>query len=99
MAKLTKVQCENLIYVYLLHEGWLPPGTTKRNWRSVEIGNLGIDDPPLPSDPHLQKKRAALDIQKFFEVLGSKLTSILPELKKKTNTLLMLAHRCYEKQV
>ncbi len=98
-AKQTKVQCENLIYKYLLREGWLPPGTTKRNWRNVQIGQLGIDVPALPSDPHLQKRRAALDIQDMFEELSSKLTSVLPELKKKSNTLLVLAHRCFEKQV
>jgi hypothetical protein len=64
----------------------------------VKLTELGIDDPPLPSDPHLQKRRAALDLRDLFEMLGSRLASPVIQLKKKSMTLLELAEWCFSNQ-
>jgi hypothetical protein len=98
MPKLAKGQCRSLIYRYFLNEGWLPAGTTIQNWGTVTMGGMEIDDPPLPSDPHFQKKRIALDLQNLFIVLGSQVASPLSELKKATNTLADLAEWCHTNQ-
>lgn len=98
MAKLKKGQCRSLIYRYFLNEGWLPAGTTTDSWREVTIDEMEIDDPPLPSDPHFQKKRISLDLQNLFVVLGGQIPSPLAELKKKTRTLADLADWCYDNQ-
>jgi hypothetical protein len=87
MAKLKKNQSRALVYRYFLNEGWLPAGTTVESWPEVTLGDLGIDDPPLPSEPHLQSKRIKADLQGLFFVLGSKIPSPLADLKKKTMTL------------
>lgn len=98
MATLTQAQSRSLIYRYFLNEGWLPAGTTPDTWQGVTMGDMEIDDPPLPSDPHFQKKRIALDLQNLFFVLGSPIASPLAELKKKTRTLAELADWCREHQ-
>jgi hypothetical protein len=87
MAKLSKNQSRSLVYRYLLNEGWLPPGTTRESWAEVTLADLALDDPALPAEPHLQKKRVALDLRSLFLMLGSDVPSPLAELKKKTTTL------------
>ncbi|MCK4414955.1 MAG: hypothetical protein KAY32_15580 [Candidatus Eisenbacteria sp.] len=98
MAMLNKNRCKNFVYQFFLTEGWLPPGTTPKNWSAVTIGELGIDDPPLPSDPHLQKRRVALDLQNFFALLGGKLPSPLSQLKRRSLTLGGFADWCHANQ-
>lgn len=85
--KLSLQQCKNIVYFYFLDEGWLPGGTTPENWEAVKMADMEMDDPPLPSDPHLQKKRIALDLQKLFFQLGSQLASPLGELQTGSLTL------------
>jgi hypothetical protein len=55
MAKLSLRACRGLVFRYFLREGWLPPGTTAATWKTVTMGDLAFDDPPLPSEPHFQK--------------------------------------------
>jgi hypothetical protein len=98
MTKLSKKQCRSLVYRYFLREGWLPPGTTVETWPDVTMGDMVIDDPPLPDDPHFQKKRIALDLQNLFFVLGSGLASPLAQLKQEETTLGDLAEWCFENQ-
>lgn len=98
MAKITKGQSRSLVYRYLLTEGWLPPGTNEQTWGDVKLGDLAMDDPPLPGSPHAQKTGAALDIQNLFVVLGSGIPSPLAEIKKKSLTLHELADWCFENQ-
>ena len=98
MAKLSKNQSRSLVYRYFLNEGWLPAGTTRNNWGAVLIRDLALDDPPLPADPHFQKKRVAMDLRNFFSILGSGLASPLEQLKRSTKTLDDLAEWCFENQ-
>lgn len=98
MARLNRVQCENVVYRYFLREGWLPPGTTTRTWREVKVSDLGMDDPPLPSDRNLQKRRVSLDLQDLFEMLGGSIGSPLSQLKKKNLKLVEFARWCFENQ-
>lgn len=87
MAKQTEKFCDNVVRNHLHLQGWLPPGTTKENWEKVTIDQLQLDDPPLPSDPHFQKKRLSLEFQAMFYSVGSKLKSPLQELKTPAKTL------------
>jgi hypothetical protein len=98
MPKLNLQQCKNTVFFYFLAEGWLPKGTTDATWESVTMADLGMDDPPLPSDPHLQKKRIALDLQNFFFILGSRLSSPLGELQTGSVTLGEFAEWCHSHQ-
>lgn len=98
MAKLKKNQVRSLVYRYLLNQGWLPPGTTPTSWPGVTIEELGIDDPALPSDPDLQKKRIALDLQELVATLGSQIPSPLPLLRKLSTTLGEFANAVFESQ-
>ena len=98
MAGVTKAQCRVVIYHLFLSEGWLPAGTTSSNWGEVTIGELQLDDPPLPSDPHFQKKKLALEFQAAFIRFASSIASPLSELKKSTETLAELAVWCFENQ-
>jgi|GEM_PF-6778515 len=99
MAKLTLRQTGNLIARYFYQEGWFPPGTALKDWKTVTLAGMGIDDPPLPGDPHLQKKMIALDLQKLFFLLGSELAHPLPALKKATHTLETFADWCFNNQI
>lgn len=99
MPELSRKQARNLVDRYFHAEGWYPRGTAAGDWEDVTIAELGLDDPPLDSDPHVQKKRVALDLQKLFWMLGSGLASPLAELKKKTSTVGELADWCHENQV
>lgn len=98
MASFTPTQCRSLIYRYFLVEGWLPRGTTAGNWRDVTMRRLQIDDPPLPSDQDLQKRRIALDLQNLFFVLGGELESPVAQLRDGTVTLNQLAQWCHAHQ-
>jgi hypothetical protein len=98
MPKLNQKQTRGLIYRYFLNDGWLPAGTTVHNWTDVTMGDMEFDDPALPSDPHIQKKRVSLDLQSLFQVLGSSINSPLAELKKKTLTLGDFAAACWASQ-
>ncbi len=91
-------QSRGVVYQYFLSEGWLPVGTTTQNWDQVKLGDMGIDDPALPSDPHMQKQRIALDLQRFFVVLGSSVASAKNFLKGKTKTLKELAEWLHQNQ-
>ena len=95
MPTQTRAVCRNIIYGYMLTEGWLPIGTTGSNWDSVTMADLQMDDPPLPGDPHLQKKRISAELQNIFSWLGVRLRSPLSELKKKTVTLGDFADWCH----
>ena len=99
MAKLKKNTCRAIVYNQLLLDGWLPAGTTDTNWWNVTVGQLQLDDPPLPSDPHFQKKKLALELQAAFIRLNSALSSPLAQLKSSTQTLDDLAIWCFENQV
>jgi hypothetical protein len=94
MATFTPTQCRSLVYRYFLVEGWLPKGTTTTNWRDVTIRRMQIDDPPLPSDQDLQKRRIALDLQNLFFVLGGELESPIDQLRDGAVTLSQLAQWC-----
>lgn len=94
MASFTAAQCRSLVYRYFLVEGWLPRGTTADNWRDVTVRRMQIDDPPLPSDQDLQKRRIALDLQNLFFVLGSETESPIEQLRDGTVTLAGLAQWC-----
>ncbi|HZN97558.1 MAG TPA: hypothetical protein VFB61_07515 [Gemmatimonadales bacterium] len=94
MATFTPTQCRSLVYRYFLVEGWLPRGTTAQNWRDLTIRRMQIDDPPLPSDQDLQKRRIALDLQNLFFVLGGELESPIDQLRDGTLTLGELAQWC-----
>jgi hypothetical protein len=98
MARFTPTQCRSLIYRYFLVEGWLPRGTTTGNWREVTIRRMQIDDPPLPSDQDLQKRRISLDLQNLFFVLGGELESPIDQLRDGTVTLNQLAQWCHAHQ-
>ncbi|HEX5963168.1 MAG TPA: hypothetical protein VFY42_05555 [Gemmatimonadales bacterium] len=98
MASFTPTQCRSLIFRYLLVEGWLPRGTTAANWRDVTIRRLQIDDPPLPSDQDLQKRRISLDLQNLFFVLGGELESPIDQLRDGALTLNQLAQWCHGHQ-
>jgi len=98
MPKLSQVQCRNLIFRFLLTEGWLPAGTTEDNWGDITVLRLELDDPPLPGNPDLQKSRAAIDIQNFFFVLGSKIPSPLGRLREPELRLVDLADWCSTEQ-
>lgn len=92
-------QARGIVYRFFLNEGWLPPGTTRQTWPEVTLGDLGMDDPPLQSDPHLQKRRIALDLQNFFFVaVGVRIPSPLERLMTSTLTLGELAQWCFENQ-
>lgn len=95
MAKLTQQQCDRVTLRYFLLNGWLPQGTNDTNWKSVTMGQMGFDDPPLPSKPHLQKQRIALDLQDMFFMAGAKLKSPLARLRDNTETLGGLANWCF----
>jgi hypothetical protein len=94
MAALTATQCRSLVYRYFLIEALLPRGTTAQNWRDITLRRLQIDDPPLPSDQDLQKRRIALDLQNLFFVLGSETESPIDQLRDGTLTLAELAQWC-----
>jgi hypothetical protein len=98
MASFTPTQCRSLIYRYFLVEGWLPRGTTSGNWRDITIRKLQIDDPPLPSDQDLQKRRISLDLQNLFFVLGGELESPIGQLRNGAVTLNQLAQWCHAHQ-
>jgi hypothetical protein len=90
----TAAQCRSLVYRYFLVEGWLPRGTTNQNWRDLTMRRLQIDDPPLPSDQDLQKRRIALDLQNLFFVLGGEIESPIDQLRDGTLTLGQVAQWC-----
>jgi hypothetical protein len=98
MALLTNNQCRSIVYHVLLLEGWLPSGTTDKNWARVKIADLQLDDPPLPGAPDFQKKKLALELQAAFIRLGGNLRSPLPELKQGSETLADLARWCFGNQ-
>jgi len=99
VPKLSKNACRSIVYNQLLLDGWLPSGTTPSNWGTVTIGQLQLDDPPLPSDSHFQKKKVALEFQAAFLRANSSIPSPLAELKTATETLAGLATWCFDNQV
>lgn len=98
MARLSENQCSSLVFHYFLFEGWLPPGTTPDNWRDVRMSDMDLDDPPLPGDLDLQKKRVAFDLQNQFVLLGSRIASPFEILCDGEATLGELATFCFENQ-
>lgn len=96
--RISQRQSRGIVYQYFLYEGWLPRGTTNRNWWHVTVDELMLDDPPLPSAPHLQKQRVALDLQQYFRVLGGAIPSPLELLKDESLTLGEVVNRIYESQ-
>jgi hypothetical protein len=98
MAKLQNNQCRSIIYRYFLCEGWLPQGTTPTNWAAVKMGDMLIDDPPLPHDPFFQRMRISCDLQHFFVLLGSSLIMPFEQLKNDELTLGELADWCFNNQ-
>ena len=98
MARLSKNQCSSLVFHYFLFEGWLPPGTTPDQWEAVRMADMDLDDPPLPGDPDLQKRRIAFDLQNQFVLLGSRLASPLDVLRNGEATLGELGTWCFENQ-
>ena len=95
MAKLSLNACRGITYRYMLREGWLPPGTTAQSWPTVTMADLLIDDPPLPNDPHFQKRRVALDLQALYFALGHELADPFSQLKKDALTLGEFAAWCH----
>jgi len=98
MASFTPTQCRSLVYRYFLVEGWLPRRTTPGNWRDVTVRRMQIDDPPLPSDQDLQKRRISLDLQNLFFVVGGVLESPIDQLRDGSVTLNQLAQWCQAHQ-
>jgi hypothetical protein len=97
MAKqLTLNACRGLVFRYFLREGWLPPGTTDESWEGVTMKEMLFDDPPLPSDPHFQKRRASLDLISLFFVLGRDLDDPFEQLKDDALTLAEFAEWCHD---
>jgi hypothetical protein len=95
-TKLSLNACRGLAYRYFLREGWLPPGTTEDNWDGLRMDQMMFDDPPLPSDPHFQKRRASLDLMALFFVLGHELEDPFDELSDDKLTLSDFAEWCSE---
>lgn len=87
MAKLSKAQTKNLVYWFYFFRGKFPPGTTYGDFEALTMGDLQVDDPPLPGDPHFEKKKLAVELQFQFFQLGYRLASPLAEMKKKAKTL------------
>lgn len=98
MAKLTPTQCRNVVFMYFLREGWLPPGTTPQDWKDVTMGEMEFDNPPLPSDGNFQKRKIALDLQFMFFNLNSQLGDSMEILADEEKTLGELATWCHEHQ-
>jgi hypothetical protein len=89
----------SLVYRYFLYQGSLPPSTSESSWVDVRLEQLGLDDPPVPSEPAMQRKRVALDLQRWFEILGSGLESPFRTLGEGSSTLAGLADWCTEHQL
>jgi hypothetical protein len=62
------------------------------------MGQMGFDDPPLPSSPDLQKSRIALDLQHTFFLLGSSLPDPTARLKDDSLTLRDFSAWCFSEQ-
>jgi hypothetical protein len=95
MAKMNAKQVKNLIYYFYFYRGKFPPGTTYQTFESLKMGDLQVDDPPLPGEPHFEKKKLALELQHQFFQLGFQLTSPLAEMKKKTQTTKVFHQWCH----
>lgn len=80
MAKRSLPMFKGLLYHYLRSEGWLPAGTTAKDWQTVKVAALGFDSPPLTHAPNLQKERAGLDLQSLAWLLGATIPSPAPLL-------------------
>ena len=87
MAKMSAKQIKNLVYYFYLYRGKFPSGTNYSNFESKTMGELQVDDPPLPSDPSFEKKKLALELQHQFFQLGFRLGNPLPQMKKKSQKL------------
>jgi hypothetical protein len=95
---LTLNQCRTTVFIYFLREGWLPVGTTKQTWKRVTMGDMEFDNPPLPADPHFQKRRISMDLQVIFFNLGSQLGDSLSVLSDDEETLGDFATWCHQHQ-
>lgn len=87
MTTLSKKQVKNLVYWFYFFRGKYPPGTTYKTFETLTMADLQVDDPPLPGEPHFEKKKLALELQDLFFQLGYQLSSPLGEMKKRTETL------------
>jgi len=98
MAKLTRNQCRTTVFIYFLQEGWLPAGTTNKNWDEVTMDQIDFDDPPLPADPDFQKRKASMDLQVVFRSVGAHMPNALEILKDEEQTLGDLAKWYFDNQ-
>jgi|CXWL01.1.fsa_nt_gi hypothetical protein len=98
MAKKSLGAIKSLFYHYLWGEGWLPAGTTAKNWGQVRVPELGLDQPPLTHAPDLQKDRMGLDLVALVWALGAAIPSPTALLGNDTLTLAEVAKGIYESQ-
>jgi hypothetical protein len=85
-APLTAVQVRSTVFAFWIYEGRFPPGTTMATWRSLTMAQMHVDDPPLPSDPTLDARELARNLQVFFMSRMARLSDPTGILSGPTNT-------------
>lgn len=98
MAKKSPAAIKSLLYHYLWGEGWLPLGTTAKNWTTIKTSALGFDSPPLTHAPNLQKDRAGLDLVALAWAIGAAIPSPSELLGDDDLSLGEVAKAIYESQ-
>ncbi len=84
---LSRGQVAHFVYNFFESRSKFPPGTTTQNWTSVTMGQMLFDQPPLPANPHFEKRKLALEIQAWFGAMMLDLESPLEILKTPTKTM------------
>ena len=86
------------LYYFFRNRGKFPSGTKPQNWVGVKMSEMLIDDPPLPGQPHFEKRKLTLEIQAWFREMVLELKSPLALLKEKNKTMRDLVSFCVNNQ-
>ena len=95
---LPKRQVILFVYQFFDNRSKFPPGTTTENWIDVKMSDMLFDQPPLPANPHFEKKKLSKEMQAWFSEMKLKLKSPLTLLKTNSKTMKDLWKFCYENQ-
>ena len=87
-----------VVFFFFLRRGRLPADTTMGDWEDKTMADLQIDDPPLPSDPTLDARTLAADLQVQFNGFGVAVDSAKSILGARTKTLRDVVEFCFSRQ-
>jgi len=96
--KLNQKQTRNLVARFWIFAGRLPAGTNNDTVDAVQMKDLELDDPVIPSAPDYEHQKYAELLTHDFNKLSIAVPSIIDVLKDDKKTMKDLWTYCYTSQ-